>query len=170
MTTLEELEALATKLIDAQEVLAKCEQALADAKLRVAVLSEDLIPMAMENVGDFGIKEFVTNSGFRIKTGSKIRFNTKSPILHQWLRDIGNAGIIKSNVIVPFKKAGSDAEARELQEQLTTEGYAATFEQAVAWNSMESLIKRMREDGKEVPELKSIDGFEVKTTQVEMPK
>lgn len=162
---IDRLQKLASKLLDQRDKVAQLEAELAEAKEAARVTEQDHIAGLMDEIG---MAEFTMASGAKLKLGSKIRFgNLSNPALHDFLRASGNAGLIKAEVTVPFKK-GQDQDARELVEKLKAEQLAATFKQTVHWGSLESAIKKMMAEGTEV-ELAAIGGHEQRVVDVKLP-
>lgn len=143
LTTLGEL---AVQLEDTQAEIAALEQKLESLQQREADLSQNMIP---EIMGQAGVQEFCTKS-VRLKLDTKVRLPQNSPKVHEWLRKVGQDGLIKSVVSVPFPK-GKEDEARKLVQALGKKQVAADLSQTVAWNSLEKTVKEMLAEGKQIP-------------------
>lgn len=137
----------AEDLLTAKAELEAAEDVATKAKAKVDDLEKKLIP---ELMAEAELQKFTTKSGMHIALEENVRTNTKSAALHEWLRETGNGGLIKSVVEVPFAKGGDD-EARQLVAQLAQRDLRATFVQDVAWNSLQTLVRDMMKQGKEVP-------------------
>jgi len=143
----ERLTAAATQLVTARIALKEAEAARDVAQAKVNDLEQKLLPDLMEEAGS---RSWTGTDGLCITINDKVRTNTKSPALHEWLRKIGNGGLIKTVVSVPFNKGG-DEEARAFVAELAEKEMHAAYEQDVHWGSLQTLVRDMRKEGKEVP-------------------
>lgn len=143
------LSALAAQQTKAEEIVQDAEENLKKHQAHLDNIAEEQIPDLME---ELGITEFKTKSGLKITVSEKVRCRqlTSSAGL-QWLRENGQGGLIKSQVVVPFTR-GTDSEAQKLVDRLAGDGMAARHEAFVPWNSLAAAAKSMRLDGDEVDE------------------
>jgi hypothetical protein len=145
---LAQLAILAAEQFAAEVEVARIDQELADAKAKLRDIAWNQVPELMDKLG---MREFTTNAGLKIKVSDDVRCGViKSPPALKWLRDNGLGGLIKSRVTVPFSK-GSEADADALVDKLQGEGMAATCTQEVHNQTMQSTIKGLLEEGKDVP-------------------
>lgn len=145
-------------LVEAQDALTRAEKDVSD-------LEQKVIPELMEEAG---VDAVTTKDGVHLILDYTVRTNTKNPALHEWLRQIGNGGLIKSEVSVPFAK-GSEEESRKLLQDLENVGLKATFTQEVHWSSFQTLVKDLRKKGVEVP-LSELGITLANVVKVTMPK
>lgn len=132
--------------------LARLELQAAEAEMQrkkavVDDLEQKLLPDLMEEAGS---RSWTGTDGLCITINDKVRTNTKNPELHEWLRKTGNGGLIKSVVEVPFTK-GKDEDALGLVKELAGREIRATYEQDVAWQSLQTLVRDMLKRGEDVP-------------------
>lgn len=139
---------LADRQATAEARVDELQEDLKRAKAEVAEVAEKLIPDLMD---ELEVSEFTTRSGLKVTVGERV----VCPQLRnaeglEWLRDHGQGGLIKSQVVVPFTR-GDDTDAAQLVERLRGEGLSAQHDSHVVWNTLASAIKSMREDGEVVP-------------------
>lgn len=167
MTTdgLTRLTKLADDLGDAEAEVARLDADLKAAQRKVVALAEQTIPNQMD---ELGIAEFRTKSGLHIQIIDKLsarKLNQSHAEALQWLRDNGQAGLIKTVVGIPFS-AGSETDADELVEQLAGEGFAASKGVEVHHSSLGAAIKSMLADGVDVP-VELLGGFQRRVAKVQ---
>jgi hypothetical protein len=68
----------------------------------------------------------------------------------EWLEVTNNDGIVKNDVKVPFGK-GQDAEAKQLVDLLTAQGYSFTNTRNVHPQTLKAFVRRQLEEGLPVP-------------------
>lgn len=159
---LSRLSTLAEKQYEAEAKVVTIEADLAAMRRTVRDLSETQIPELMD---ELGMNEFKTTAGIEIKVDNKIRCgDLKRADGLEWLRENGEGGLIKSEIVVPFSK-GNDQEASDLADSLEGDGFACKLNQRVAWNSLASTIKGLLEDGVDVP-LKTLGAHLQRVTKV----
>lgn len=137
----------ARQLLDAKLELETAKAAVDAAQAKVNDLEQVLLPALMEEAG---CTKWSGADGLYISVSDKVRTDTKSAKLHEWLRRIGNGGLIKTVVEVPFNKGG-DAEARAFVAELAAKEITASYTQDVHWSSLQALVRDMRKKGEDVP-------------------
>lgn len=157
------LSTLADYLADAYADVARIEAELASAQQEVRSLSEVRIPELMEELGQTTIR---TTSGVKLSVAQKVRCgDLKRADGLAWLRKNGLAGLIKSEVVVPFAKGG-DAGAHKLVERLEDLGLTSWLTQRVQWNTLAATIRGQLEDGVDVP-LETLGAYLQTVTKIE---
>lgn len=162
---LAKLSELADDLFKAQTEVDRLNLELAAAQKEVQRLQETALPEAMAAVG---MDEFKTKSGLKITVEAKLsakKLTEKHARALQWLRDNGQGGLIKTVLGIPFAK-GSDADADAMLEKLAGEGIAAVKQVEVHHSSLAAAIKRMMEEGVDVP-LELLGGYSRDVAKVE---
>ena len=151
MTDLNEISSLAEKLFAAQLAVVELEADLKEAQRLVLQLGEHDLPEAMDDVG---LKTLDTAGGLVVKVSNKLHAK-KLTQAHgkalDWLREHGNAGLIKTQVAVPFT-AGSESDAEALLNRLAGEGFVASKASSVHHSSLSSVLTKMLEEGEEIPD------------------
>jgi hypothetical protein len=166
MNDLQNLKTLAEELLAERANLADLELKTQEAAKKIKALEEERIPAAMDAAG---MEKFTTAQGFTLSVDSKVRCGElKRQEGLDWLRAHGHAGLIRSEVVVPFG-VGQDDKARQLVQTLAGQELAARQEAKVLWNSLASTIKTMMEAGEDVP-LELLGAHIQRTTKVEEPK
>lgn len=151
MTELKDVARMADDLFAAQTRVTELELELKAAQGKVRQLQEFDIPEAMD---DLEMDELKTKSGLVIKVADKLNAKKLTQVHAQaleWLRQNDQAGLIKTNVAVPFV-AGHEDEADALVERLAGEGIAAQKGMEVHHSSLSAALKRMLADGVEIPD------------------
>lgn len=162
------LAALADQLMEARARIETLEADLAAAKQVEKRLEEETIPSLMD---ELELGEVTTSTGLTIRVANKM--NTKQLTERhgaalQWLRDNGEAGVIKTAVSVPFG-AGALADAEQLIERLAGEGFIATKSVVVHPQTLGALLTRKLEDGVDVP-LDTFGAYQRRVAKVEVRK
>lgn len=166
MTDINTLTMLADELFDAEAEVQRLNAELQTAQKKVQRLSEIDIPEAMD---DLGVDEIKTKSGLTVKVSDDVKAgNLKRLPGLSWLREHGEGGCIKTNVLVPFAK-GSDADADEFLERLRGEGIAAEKSAEVNHMTLKSIIRKKLEAGEEVP-LEILGAFQFRKAKIEAKK
>jgi len=102
------LSRLAEQLADADKFVAKLEEELRQAKMRVTDISERAIPDLMD---ELGVAEFTTTNGFKITIRSTVRASiplANRAEAYQWLEENGHGGLLKRTVSVAFNRDQQD--------------------------------------------------------------
>lgn len=150
-TDLKAIAALAESLFDAEAKVVELSAGLKEAQRAAQKIKEHDLPEAMEDVG---LTNLTTSSGLIVKVDNKLHAKALSQAhtkALEWLREKSQAGLIKTTVGVPFS-AGSEADADELLERLSGEGIAAAKTCSVHPSSLSAALRRMLEEGEEIPD------------------
>jgi hypothetical protein len=148
-TPMERLATLAAELFDSEATTARLEEDLKAAKKRTKTLAENEIPEVMDAAG---VEDITTKAGLVVKVDNNaVRGgDCKNPKGLEWLRDVGEAGCIKTGVFIPFA-TGEDSDADAFVERMAGEGIAAVKSASVNHMTLKALIKRKLEEGDDVP-------------------
>lgn len=170
MTTdgLTRLSELATELTDAETKVITLQAELRDAQQEVQRLQEVAIPELMD---DLGMEDFTTKSGLKVTVTDKLsakKLTEKHAAALKWLRENDQGGLIKTAVAVPFT-AGHEGDADDLVERLAGEGITAQKAMEVHHSSLAAALKRMLEEGVDVP-LELLGGYQRRVATVKAKK
>lgn len=165
----EEIEEI-TRLAEAQHKAALrvevLEAELADAKEDYRDISERQLPEKMDTLG---LPMFETATGISVKIKEKVRGSLNAenrPKGHAWLEANGFGGMIKSNVVVPFKRDQID-EANELVSRLQKENRQSVLERKVEASTLAAFIREQLAAGKDIP-LDTFSVFRQRVAEVEV--
>lgn len=120
--------------------VARCEDALRDAKDALRQVSEVDLPEAMREVG---IKTFTTTDGLVINVKPEVQCSitvANREAAYQWLVDNDFGGIIKVDVSVHFD-SGQQDRAHKFADQLTKKGADVKLEQTVHAQTLKAFVK-----------------------------
>lgn len=149
-TTLEDLQALCAEYDALADTVADLEQQLKDAKARFNRLKMDVIPeMCME----VGLMALTLNNGTSIEVTANVDASITQAnrvAAHQWLRDNGNEGLIKTEIHCPFDREES-AEARELYADLSERFPNSFIEERVHPSTLKAFVREQLAAGAEIP-------------------
>jgi hypothetical protein len=139
---------LATRQLELTRQVQEATEKLERLQSELKMVSERDLPIAMLEAG---FKKFVMDNGASISIekyyGASISVDNR-PRAFQWLIDNGHAGILKTEVTVPFGK-GQDArdEAKDLADKLKVEGYDASHEESVHPQTLKAWVREQLENG-----------------------
>ncbi len=158
-----ELSALAKTLKMQRDSIEEAEDLLKKMKVEERGLSEDKIPKLMTEIG---LLKVVLKSGgeVSIKEDLKIHIGKKLPAVLKFVREKGDAGIIKTEVAILFGK-GDDKKADQCFKQLDKKHENVSRSATVNSGTFKSMIKELVEQGVEVP-FKELGIFEYRTTTI----
>lgn len=145
-----EVTKLAEATLAAQTKVEKLEGDLKTATQDYRSLAEKKLPEAMELLG---MSSFTTTSDISIEVSEKIRASLapeNRPKAFTWLEENGYGGIIKSEVVVVFKRHQID-EAKKFADELRQKGYLANLERKIEPSTLTAFIKENLAQGKDIP-------------------
>ena len=134
----------------AQENVNRLEEELKAAKEELRKYAEKLLPEEMEKLG---LSTYNTTSGISVSVKEQIRATLSPenrPKGFAWLEEHGFGGLIKSNVVVPFKRNEIE-EANKLVEKLGEEGKLANLERKVEAQTLMAFVREQLAQGKDIP-------------------
>lgn len=150
-TDVPEITKLAEKQHAAQIKVDKIEAELKTANEELKELCEKLLPDAMDRAG---LTTYGTTTGISVEVQEKIRASLaveNRPKGFAWLEENGFGGIIKSNVVVAFKRDELE-EATELVDRIRSEEQRpANLDRKVEPATLTAFVKEQLEQGKELP-------------------
>ena len=145
-SSIEDLSALCNKLLKVEGEIGNVEEKLQKLKEQQRELSEQIIP---DKLGQLGVTDLKLNDGSRISAepfySARIS-GEKLSDAHAWLRDNGHGDIIKNTVTLTFGQ-GEDVMAKELVDQLTSQGHIPQEKEAVHPSTLRAFVKEQIESG-----------------------
>lgn len=166
MTNLQQLQDLAETQFTIEQEIVTLTEDLRAAKKALLEISEKALPEAMD---DLDIEAFTTKSGLRISVARALSVGklTNQRAL-RWLDENGHAGMIKSDVVVPFSR-GDSTDAEALCEQLEAEGMNPKMAEHVHASTIKSFLAAQLRDGEAV-DLELFGAYERPVAKIELPK
>jgi len=147
---LSEVSDLVAQLIAVEDEVAIAENELSAKKEQLRLLSEERVPVAMD---ELGLEKVTLTSGEQVAVKRQLRASIPKARLAEglaWLRGNGHDDIIKNQVIAEFGR-GEDARATELLENLRRGEYVATAKMTVNHQTLGATVRELTEEGVEVP-------------------
>lgn len=147
---LPEIIQLAEAQHEAQKKVDRLESDLKTAKEELRHISEKRLPEVMDNLG---LTTYSTKSGISVEVVEKIRASL--PVenrskAYAWLEDNNFGGMIKSSVIVSFKRDQLE-EANKLVKELVSAHRPASLERKVEAPTLTAFVKEQLSQGKDIP-------------------
>ena len=146
---LSRLTQLAEEQAAAAAKVAELEAALEAARGDLRDIAERRVPELMDQIG---VAEFKTASGLKIKIEETIRASIPKAVLPRacaWLREHGNAAMIKRAIAVEFGK-GEDERADALYQELSAT-YEVDDKVSVHPSTLSAFVREKLREGEEVP-------------------
>lgn len=147
---LSEVAQLAEAQYAAECKVEEIESALDKAKEELRVIAEKKLPEKMELLG---LTTFSTSNGVHVKISEKIRASLaveNRPKGFDWLEKNGFGGMIKSQVIIPYKRDQLE-EANEFVDGLRKGGKLANLERKVEPATLTAFVKEQLTKGEDLP-------------------
>lgn len=147
---LAELSKLGDRQAELEEEILEEENKLKKLKDLHKEVSQQHIPELMDQLG---LQNFTTTSGTQISVTENVRASipvARKPEAFQWLRDHGNAGLIKRMVSVEFGR-GEDEKASELSKALAETFELVKDEANIHHSTLASFVKSQLESGVDIP-------------------
>ena len=145
-STIKDLSETCNKLLKVEGRIGNVEEELKRLKDQQRELSEQIIP---DKLTQLGVSDLKLNDGSRISAepfySARIS-KEKLEDAHTWLRDKGHGDIIKNTVTLTFGQ-GEDAMAKELVDQLTSQGHIPEEKEAVHPSTLRAFVKEQIESG-----------------------
>lgn len=138
---LRSLSKLAEDLVVVEDAIAEVEDRLAELKRQKRKLSEIEIPDIMNDVG---LKEFKLTNGLKVNiknvfTGKITEENAEAAF--KWLDDHGHGGIVKGQIVIPFRLDDPKETIRKIEEFADQMGYTAEEKLQVHHMTLSAFIK-----------------------------
>lgn len=163
MTDTRQLAKLADEANVLEDAIVALQVQLRDKQNRLKSIYEHEIPELME---DLEMDEITTKSGLKVAVVDQVsakKLTEKHAAALKWLRDNGQAGLIKTGTFVP---TNDEAMADELIEQLSGEGMLAVKKLEVHHSSLAAAIRQLLAEGKEVP-MDLLGGYQRRVAKIE---
>ena len=145
-SSIEDLSTLCNKLLNLEGAIGNMEERLQRLKEKQRELSEQIIP---DKLGQLGVTNLKLNDGSQISAepfySARIS-KEKLEDAHAWLREKGHGDIIKNTVTLTFGQ-GEDVMAKELVDQLTSQGHIPQEKEAVHPSTLRAFVKEQIESG-----------------------
>ena len=149
---LKSIQGLVKAYLDAQKEVDTATEILSKKTAFLNEIQNKLLPEAMKelNIPDFTYDDGKTSAKITIQNGLNASINKDAKeVVYNWLKQIGEDAIVKSEVSVSFGKTeGQNAE--QLVEKLQGIGLPATLTRNIHHLTLNSFVKNMREEGKEI--------------------
>ena len=138
---LKNLSKLAEDLVLVEDAISEVEDRLADLKRQKRKLAEIEIPDVMNEVG---LKEFKLTNGLKVNiknvfTGKITQENADEAF--KWLDEHGHGGIVKGQVVIPFRLDAPKETIRKIEEFAEQMGYTAEEKLQVHHMTLSAFIK-----------------------------
>ena len=145
-SSIKDLSTLCNKLLKLEGEMGNIEERLQRTKEKYRELSEQIIP---DKLTQLGVTNLKLNDGSQISAepfySARIS-KDKLEDAHAWLRNKGHGDIIKNTVTLTFGQ-GEDAMAKELVDQLTSQGHIPEEKEAVHPSTLRAFVKEQIESG-----------------------
>jgi hypothetical protein len=149
-------DALAT-LTNLAEKQAQVEADVKDLEAKLSAKREELRDVSERQVPELmdslNLAEFKTASGLKIEVAETIRASIPqalAPRAFAWLRENGNAAMIKRAISVAFGR-GQDATADSLVGELANKGFDVEDKTSVHPSTLSAFVREKLRDGAELP-------------------
>lgn len=157
---------LAQQVLDRMRDVEQAAKRLADAEDALAEIQEKKLPDLMfeHNVPRFDYVDQATGAKYTIKFEQKWRVAMpgrqhaeKRASIYQWLRQIGQGGVIKKSIVVPLGlKSDEDAENMVDNLRMQYPGVDPAITDEVAPATLTSLVSKLKDSGENVNENLSV--------------
>lgn len=145
------------------------EERLKELNAQFKQISEMDLPNAML---ELGMRSFKLEDGASISVekfyGASIKVENR-PLAYAWLEENGHGPLIKTDVVIPFGKGTeARADAKELMEDLKSEGFDVALEESVHHSTLKAFAKEQLEAGTPLPDLFTV--FVGEKAKITLPK
>lgn len=168
MSTLERITELAQLQLRQEAEVAAAEVELAEAKMALRRTSEEDLPELMR---ELGIEDITLENGARVSLKEEVHCGIKvenRDRAAQWLKDNGFAGVLKTELTIPFERGASD-KAHEAADQIEALiGIPPGFNETVHPSTLKSFVKEQLEAGRSFPD--SIDVTPYTVSKIKLKK
>jgi hypothetical protein len=166
---LKSVEKLSTKQVMLEDQIEEATEQLKVLNRQLEEVRDRLLPDAMLGTGN-GVTKLELSNGCKITLSDKyLASYTKAneQTFFEWLKEMGDDGIINADVTVPFGK-GSYQDAVEAAEVLKSEGYKAEVKGSIHWATLRSFARELKENNHAVPEFLNI--HKITSAKITRPK
>lgn len=140
-----ELSVLVKELVDVRQRIERGEELMAQLRKEEMRLSNEAVPSKMDEIGFTEVK---LPSGQRVSYkpfySGKIRPEREPEAFH-WLEENGHGGVIKGEVVVPYRRPQRD-EIDKLIELMTSMGWEPNVKLGVHHSTLRALFREVIED------------------------
>jgi len=145
-TSIKDLSEICNKLLKVEGTIGNTEERLKRLKDQRRELSEQIIP---DKLTQLGVTDIKLTDGSRISAEPFYSARISADNLefaHAWLRDNGHGDIIKNTLTLAFGQ-GEDGMAKELADQLISQGHIPEEKEAVHPSTLRAFTKERIESG-----------------------
>ena len=151
---LEDIASLLQKQLKAELEVELAEEALDRKKEDLRMLSEQIIPARMTELG-MTSTEMSDGSKVEIEENIYARLpkteGERRAGCFKWLEENGFADLIKNEVTMNFGR-GEDKQAKLVEQTIKDMGYIPQVKVSVPWNTLEAALVKWHQDGNSVPD------------------
>ena len=147
---IKELSAQVIKLRDMEDKFKTKEEELKKIKNDIDVLSGEVIPTMMS---EMGLAELKLHDGSHLKVSTSYKAHiseANKEMAYNWLRENGLGDIIKNEILVSFGR-NEDNKAADYAELAKGQGFQPTQKMKVEPMTLKALVRERIEAGKEMP-------------------
>lgn len=141
----------ARDVIQAQDDVVRAEEALKAAKAHLRTLEEEVLPELMKDAGQ---EKLTTIDGLMIEIKENVRgqpSKENEAAAFGWLRETGNGGVIKSQIIADLGKAPEEKVQAAVQALVALGIPTVSAKEGVHWQTLGSLVREKLAKGDKVP-------------------
>ena len=141
---------LCQRQMEQEDQVKQLDDDLKSAKKKLKHTSEELLPLAMEEIG---LASFELDSGEKVTTKPEVTASITAKnkdSAFAWLRDNDHDSLIKNNVVVSFGK-GEDDMATSFLARCEEDGHVVTHKETVHSQTLKAFVKEQLADGEPIP-------------------
>lgn len=141
----------ARDVLAARDDVAEKEAALKASQQKLKTLVEEVLVELMKEAGQ---EKLTTADGLIVDVKEMVRGQPSAenqPAAFAWLRDTGNGGIIKSQIIADLGKAPKEKVQEAIQALVKLGIPTASAKEAVAWQTLGALVREKLAAGENIP-------------------
>lgn len=141
----------ARDILTARENVAEAEENLRAAQLKLKTLEEETLIELMNTAGQ---EKLTTIDGLKIDVKELVRGQPSAenqPAAFAWLRESGNGGIIKSQIVADLGRASPEKVNEAIQALVKLGIPTASAKEGVAWQTLGALVREKLAAGDNVP-------------------
>lgn len=165
--SLARLVGLANDQMALEQKIAAAEDEVKRLKAEHKTLTEQTIPDFMREIG---IKDFTLDNGAKIAIDEVLSFSIpagRKGAVIDWLREIGEVGIIKSMATIDLGKGkAAEAAAAKVMDFMKELDCSFVIGDVVNTTSFKALVRKRMEQGKPVPPLEEIGGYQANKSTI----
>lgn len=143
--------ALVRNQVRLQNIVERMEEELKKMKEELDTVSKKLLPDAMQ---ELGLSSITTSDGAKLTISpfySAHITDEHREAAHDWLRETGNDGIIKTKVVVPFNK-GEMEMVKRCMATLKKAKFDAQADESIHHSTLKAFVKERIEAGQPIPQ------------------